>query len=85
MAGGDPDPIDPRMLMDTSKTLTGGDLWNVLTSHEERVVRSNELFRWMEEEKLKVSAPTTFALHDGQEAHRYLESRKSTGKILLIP
>ena len=25
-----------RMLMDTSKTLTGGDLWNVLTSYEER-------------------------------------------------
>jgi NADPH2:quinone reductase len=32
MAGGDPVKIDPRMLMDTSKTLTGGDLWNVLTS-----------------------------------------------------
>jgi NADPH2:quinone reductase len=28
MAGGDPDFINPRMLMDTSKTLTGGDLWN---------------------------------------------------------
>lgn len=85
MAGGDPVAIDPRMLMDTSKTLTGGDLWNVLTSHEERVSRSNELFHWMEEGKVTVSKPTTFALHDGQEAHRYLESRKSTGKILLIP
>lgn len=45
MAGGNPTPIDPRMLMDTSKTLTGGDLWNVLTSHEERVTRSKELFQ----------------------------------------
>jgi hypothetical protein len=27
--------IYPRMLMDTSKAL-GGDLWNVLTTHEER-------------------------------------------------
>ncbi|MCL6570882.1 MAG: quinone oxidoreductase [Bacillus sp. (in: Bacteria)] len=85
MSGGDPALIDPRMLMDTSKTLTGGDLWNVLTSRDERVARSNELFRWMEDGKLTVSAPTTFALRDGQEAHRYLESRKSTGKILLIP
>jgi NADPH:quinone reductase len=85
MAGGDPAPIDPRMLMDTSKTLTGGDLWNVLTSHEERVNRSNELFRWMEEGKLMVSQPKVFPLSNGQEAHRYLESRKSTGKILLIP
>ncbi|WP_144554951.1 quinone oxidoreductase [Bacillus sp. X1(2014)] len=85
MAGGDPALVDPRMLMDTSKTLTGGDLWNVLTSREERIARSTELFRWMTEGKVKVSAPTTFTLSDGQEAHRYLESRKSTGKILLIP
>lgn len=85
MSGGDPAPVDPRMLMDTSKTLTGGDLWNVLTSKEERVTRSKDLFRWIEEGKVNVSEPTTFALRDGQEAHRYLESRKSTGKILLLP
>jgi NADPH:quinone reductase len=85
MSGGDPALVDPRMLMDTSKTLTGGDLWNILTSREERIARSNELFRWMEEGKVKVSAPTVFALCNGQEAHRYLESRKSIGKILLIP
>ena len=85
MAGGDPVSIDPRMLMDTSKSLTGGDLWNVLTSREQRVSRSSELFRWMEEGKVRISEPTIFPLHDGEEAHRYLESRKSTGKILLIP
>lgn len=84
MAGGDPALVDPRMLMDTSKTLTGGDLWNVLTSLEERVVRSNELFRWIEEGKISISEPKKFALSEGQEAHRYLESRKSTGKILFI-
>jgi NADPH2:quinone reductase len=85
MAGGDPALIDPRMLMDTSKTLTGGDLWNVLTSRKERIARSDELFRWMTEGKLTISEPKTFTLSEGQEAHRYLESRKSTGKILLIP
>ncbi len=85
MAGGDPDPVDPRMLMDTSKTLTGGDLWNVLTSQEERLLRSKELFDWISEGNVKVAEPTTFSLEDGAEAHRYLESRKSTGKILLIP
>ncbi|MFF2483513.1 quinone oxidoreductase family protein [Paenibacillus sp. NPDC058071] len=85
MAGGDPAPVDPRMLMDTSKTLTGGDLWNVLTSSEERIARSVELFRWIEEGKIAVSEPTVFALRDGREAHQFLESRKSTGKILLRP
>ena len=34
LAGGNPPLIDPRMLMDTSTTLTGGDLWNVLISAE---------------------------------------------------
>ncbi|TYS86099.1 quinone oxidoreductase [Rossellomorea aquimaris] len=85
MAGGDPVSVDPRMLMDTSKTLTGGDLWNVLTSHEERVTRSHELFGWIQEGKLKVSEPTVFPLSEGAKAHEYLESRKSTGKVLLIP
>ncbi|KPL60929.1 quinone oxidoreductase family protein [Rossellomorea vietnamensis] len=85
MAGGDPVSVDPRMLMDTSKTLTGGDLWNVLTSREERVTRSHELFGWIQEGKLKVSEPTVFPLSEGAKAHEYLESRKSTGKLLLIP
>ncbi|NHM32313.1 quinone oxidoreductase family protein [Neobacillus terrae] len=85
MAGGDPEPVDPRMLMDTSKTLTGGDLWNVLTSCEERYQRSRQLFSWIEEGKLKIETPKQFPLKDGGKAHAYLESRKSTGKILLIP
>jgi NADPH:quinone reductase len=84
MAGGDPVKVDPRMLMDTSKTLTGGDLWNVLTSHEERVIRSRELFQWIEDGKVKISE-TVFPLSEGKKAHEFIESRKSTGKILLIP
>ncbi|NQD68084.1 hypothetical protein HP456_19445 [Bacillus haikouensis] len=44
MAGGDPEPVDPRMLMDTSKTITDGDLRNVLTSCKERITRSSQLF-----------------------------------------
>ncbi|PEB47487.1 alcohol dehydrogenase [Bacillus pseudomycoides] len=85
MAGGNPAPIDPRMLMDTSKTLTGGDLWNVLTTYEERKKRSQQLFDWITAGKLNIKNPTTFSLKNGADAHRLLESRKSTGKILLIP
>ncbi|KEK22686.1 quinone oxidoreductase family protein [Bacillus gaemokensis] len=85
MAGGDPAPVNPRMLMDTSKTLTGGDLWNVLTTYEERKTRSQQLFDWITAGKLNIQSPTTFSLKNGAEAHRLLESRRSTGKILLIP
>jgi NADPH:quinone reductase len=85
MAGGDPALVDPRMLMDTSKTLTGGDLWNVLTSLEERTSRSKQLFDWIVEGKINVQEPAVFSLKDGSRAHALLESRKSTGKILLKP
>ncbi|MBU8878111.1 quinone oxidoreductase [Bacillus sp. FJAT-29790] len=85
MAGGDPTPVDPRMLMDTSKTLTGGDLWNVLTSFEERKKRSGQLFNWISNAQIKITEPTIFSLEDGCKAHELLESRKSTGKILLLP
>jgi len=85
MAGGDPQHVDPRMLMDTSKTLTGGDLWNHITTRQERLVRSEALFTELREGRLQVDTPTTFPLREGKEAHRLLESRTSTGKILLIP
>ncbi|SFC27474.1 NADPH2:quinone reductase [Bacillus sp. OV322] len=85
MAGGDPVSVDPRMLMDTSKTLTGGDLWNVLTSRSERLSRSNELFQRILDNKVKIAEPAIYPLEDGTLAHQFLESRKSTGKILLIP
>lgn len=85
MAGGDPQPVDPRMLMDTSKTITGGDLWNVLISRTERINRSMQLFEWIENEELIIQSPITYKLKDGREAHQLLESRRSTGKILLIP
>lgn len=85
MAGGDPALVDPRMLMDTSKTLTGGDLWSYLTTREERIKRANQLFTWIIEGKVSLATPTSFKLSEGKQAHDYLESRKSTGKIILIP
>lgn len=85
MAGGEPPLVDPRMLMDTSTTLTGGDLWNVLTSHEERLRRSIELFDWVRSGALKVHIAARFPLEEGAKAHAFLESRASSGKVLLIP
>ncbi len=85
MAGGDPALVDPRRLMDESKTLTGGDLWNVLTNRAERIARAAELFEWVRAGKLKVRISKKFSLRDGAKAHAYLESRQSIGKVLLIP
>jgi NADPH:quinone reductase len=84
-AGGNPPHIDPRMLMDGSKKLVGGDLWSYLINKDERIQRSNELFNWIALGKIHIPAPAVFALKDGRAAHELLESRKSTGKIILIP
>jgi NADPH2:quinone reductase len=85
MAGGDPKPVDPRRLMDGSKALAGGDLWNVLRSREERIRRANELFEWIRSGKLRVTVARRFPLSAGADAHTFLESRKSIGKVILIP
>jgi NADPH2:quinone reductase len=85
MAGGDPPPLDPRRLMDSSRSLTGGDLWNVLTSSAERVRRAGELFQWVSQGKIAVRIAARYALADGARAHTALESRGTIGKILLIP
>jgi NADPH2:quinone reductase len=85
MAGGDPPSIDPRMLMDTSKSLTGGDLWNVLTSATERRSRSTELFDWIRGGRLHVEIAARYPLAQGAAAHEFLEGRNALGKVLLIP
>ena len=84
MAGGDPAPVDPRRLMDESKTLTGGDLWNVLTSREERIRRAGELFAWVRSGALVVHVGGTFPLAEGRRAHEMLEGRASTGKLVML-
>lgn len=85
MAGGDPEPGDPRVLMDGSKTLTGGDLWNVLRTANDRRTRAAELFESVRRGDLKVAIDARFPLAEGVAAHAHLESRRALGKVLLIP
>jgi len=85
MAGGNPPHIDPRMLMDTSKSLTGGDLWNVLRSGGERRRRAAELFEQIRRGTLRVTIAGRIPLREGARGHALLESRGTSGKILLLP
>jgi len=83
MAAGDPAPVDPRLLMDRSLTLTGGDLWNVLTSAAIRRERATVLFAQITAGQLQPNIAARYALSDGAGAHAYLESREAIGKVLL--
>jgi NADPH2:quinone reductase len=85
MAAGDPAPVDPRLLMDRSLALVGGDLWNVLTTAAERRARAAELFGWIRSGEVKVRVSQTHSLRDGSAAHRALEGRQVIGKIVLLP
>lgn len=82
-SGGSVPPVDGRLLMDSSKTVTGGDLWGYLTSADERIRRSGELFDLLLSRRIVVSEPTVFSLREGRQAHEYLESGRSTGKVVL--
>jgi NADPH2:quinone reductase len=85
MAAGDPDPVDPRVLMDRSLTLVGGDLWNVLTTAEVRQRRADRLFDAVRAGQLRVSIAARVPLREGARGHAILEGRGSAGKVLLIP
>ena len=56
-----------------------------VANHADVLWRAGELFKWIEAGKLHVEIGKTFRLSEAAEAHRALESRKTCGKILLIP
>ena len=53
--------------------------------HDERRRRADELFGWVRDGSLQVHIDSRFRLADGALAHTRLESRASSGKVLLIP
>jgi NADPH2:quinone reductase len=46
--------------------------------------RSGDVFRWIAEGSLKLRIEHTYALAEAAQAHRDLEARKTTGKVLLV-
>ncbi len=56
-----------------------------VATREELVQRASEVLGWIREGKLKLRTELEFPLKDAGEAHRALEGRKTTGKVLLIP
>ncbi|HXT01097.1 MAG TPA: zinc-binding dehydrogenase [Elusimicrobiota bacterium] len=47
--------------------------------------RAEELFGWVRSSRLRVRVAARFALSEGAAAHAFLESRRSIGKVLLLP
>jgi NADPH:quinone reductase len=79
-------PLDPITLTQKgSLYLTRPSLGNYIATREELVARSSAVFGMIAAGKLKLRIEFTYPLAEAQRAHRELEGRKTTGKLLLIP
>lgn len=65
--------------------LTRPTLSDYVATQQELERRSGDLFRWIEEGRLDVRVGATLRLWEAAEAHRALEGRATTGKVLLKP
>lgn len=78
--------IDPNILnAKGSLFLTRPSLFHYIATREELLRRAGEVLGWIAAGKLKLRVEKTFPLAEAAEAHRQLEGRKTTGKVILIP
>ena len=79
-------PFDPLILAAKgSLFLTRPTLVQYTASREELESRSHALFDMIATKKLKLRVEHVYPLTGAQQAHRDLEGRKTTGKLLLVP
>jgi NADPH2:quinone reductase len=79
-------PFDPQLLSAKgSLFLTRPTLAHYTSTRDELIGRSNELFALIRSGALKVRIERTYSLAQAAEAHRALEGRATTGKVLLLP
>jgi NADPH2:quinone reductase len=78
--------FDPTILAGKgSLYLTRPTLGNYIASREELVARATDVFGWIRDGKLRLRMEHDFPLSDAADAHRALEGRTTTGKVLLLP
>ena len=77
-------PFDPQVLSQKgSLFLTRPTLAHYIATRAELLARAGELLGWSKSGKLTVRIERELPLAQAAEAHRLLEGRKTTGKVLL--
>ena len=84
-ASGPVTPVDPARLSFGSLFLTRPTLSDYIKNRADMLRRAGELMGWLASGELKLHVGGSFPLADAPEAHRLMESRRSSGKLLLIP
>jgi NADPH2:quinone reductase len=82
-------PVPPfdlnKLAQKGSLFVTRPTLVHHIASREELLQRATDVFSMIASGKLKLRIEHLYPLRDAQQAHRDLEGRKTTGKLLLIP
>jgi NADPH2:quinone reductase len=79
-------PIDPMTLSQKgSLYMARTNLAHFTATREELLARSGAVFGMIAAGKLKLRIAHVYPLAEAQTAHRDLEGRRTTGKLLLIP
>lgn len=78
--------FDPgKLAAKGSLFLTRPSLAHYTLNRNELLQRANDLFNRTASGKLKLRIEKTYSMADAAEAHRELEGRKTTGKVILLP
>lgn len=86
MSSGPVPPVDPATLSDKgSLYMARTTLAHFTATHQEFSARSKAVFDMIASGKLKIEIGKQYPLAEAAQAHRDLETRKVTGKLLLIP
>ena len=79
-------PVDPQSLQSRgSLFFTRPTLAHYVATRDELLDRSRELFGWVASGELLVRIGARYTLDQARAAHEDLESRRTTGKSLIIP
>jgi NADPH2:quinone reductase len=85
-ASGAVPPFAPLLLMQKgSLFFTRPTMGDYTATPAELKARADDLFTWVQSGTLRVTIGATFPLTAAAEAHRALEGRQTTGKVLLRP
>jgi len=78
--------FDPQVLSAKGSVfLTRPSLFHHVATRDELRARAGDVLGWIRDGKLRLRTEFEFPLKDAAEAHRALEGRKTTGKVLLTP
>jgi NADPH2:quinone reductase len=79
-------PLDPQVLSQKgSLYLTRPTLAHYTADLRELLERAGEVLAWVRDGKLRLRIAHEFPLREAAAAHRALEGRQTSGKILLVP